>query len=88
MVWKNKFYNESLAKNWFFDNENVDKKLYDIRCTYAKEQITEIKGLPKKSEALKMILRKYRPAHLNLKLPVECSRKIQREVLTLAITGW
>jgi hypothetical protein len=82
VVWINKFYNESLAKHWIFDNEKVDKKLYEYKdAPDEKEQTKKIKDFQKKSEALKIDIEKIQTStSVSDNDLLECARKIQREV--------
>lgn len=79
--WINKFYNESLAKHWIFDNEKVEKKISEYKdTTEEKEQTKKIKDFQKKSEALKAEIEKIQTSSsISDNDLLECARRIQRE---------
>ena len=82
VVWINKFYNESLAKHWIFDNQQVEKKLSEYKdAPDEKEQTKKIKDFQKKSEVLKTEIEKIQTSSaVSDNDLLECARKIQREV--------
>jgi hypothetical protein len=80
--WINKFYNDSLAKHWVFDNEKVEKKISEYKnAPDEKEQTKKIKDFQKKSEALKYDIERIQTSSsVSDNDLLECARKIQREV--------
>ncbi|HEY4787345.1 MAG TPA: helicase C-terminal domain-containing protein, partial [Bacteroidales bacterium] len=82
VAWINKFYNESLAKHWIFDNGQVEKKLSEYKnAPDEKEQTKKIKDFQKKSEVLKTDIEKIQTSSsVSDNDLLECARKIQREV--------
>ncbi len=81
MQWINKFYNESIAKHWIFDNQQVEKKISEYKnVPDEKEQIKKIKDFQKKSEILKTDIERIQTSSsVSDNELLECARKIQRE---------
>lgn len=79
--WINKFYNESLAKHWIFDNLQVEKKIAEYKdAPDEKEQTKKIREYQKKSETLRADIEKIQTgSSVSDNDLMECSRKIQRE---------